>query len=462
MSEERRGFWARRPLPTRILIGLAVGLTAGLVANRFFGDAPWLDPFIRYIAYPIGQIFLRLIFMTVIPLVFAALVLGIAELGDLRRLGRVGLKTFAFALAVTVVSVTIGLLLVNTVRPGEGVDPVARQELIASLVSADARRPVEQAAEAKPLVDILLDIVSRNPLKDAAEAFETGQVAVVDPDGELRNVPAYRGAGLLALMFFSLVFGVALAVADRERTRGLVAALEGLYEVMMRIIGFAMRLAPFGVAALIFTIAARLGLEIVGVLGKYVAVVVLGLAIHQFGVYSVLVRVLARMNPLTFFRQIREIMVVAFSTSSSNATLPTALRVAEERLGIPRKISGFVLTLGSTANQNGTALFEGVTVLFLAQFFGIELTLGQQVQVVLMSILAGIGTAGVPGGSLPLIVLVLQSVGVPGEGIGVILGVDRFLDMCRTTVNVTGDVACAAYVSRSEGYPLRPASEAEE
>jgi DAACS family dicarboxylate/amino acid:cation (Na+ or H+) symporter len=160
------------------------------------------------------------------------------------------------------------------------------------------------------------------------------------------------------------------------------------------------------------------------------------------------------MNPVVFFRKIREVMVVAFSTSSSNATLPTSLRVTEERLGVPRHISSFVLTLGSTGNQNGTALFEGVTVLFLAQFFGVDLSLGQQVQVVLMSILAGIGTAGVPGGSLPLIVLVLQSVGVPGEGIGVILGVDRILDMCRTTVNVTGDIACAAYVARSEGYEL--------
>jgi DAACS family dicarboxylate/amino acid:cation (Na+ or H+) symporter len=201
-------------------------------------------------------------------------------------------------------------------------------------------------------------------------------------------------------------------------------------------------------------VAARLGFDIIVVLAKYVGVVLLGLAIHQFGVYSILVRVLARMSPITFFRKIREIMIVAFSTSSSNATLPTALRVTEERLGVPREISGFVLTLGSTGNQNGTALFEGVTVLFLAQFFGVSLGVPEQIQVVLMSILAGIGTAGVPGGSLPLIVLVLQSVGVPGEGIGVILGVDRLLDMCRTTVNVTGDVAAAAYVARSEGYAL--------
>ncbi|MBA2564210.1 MAG: dicarboxylate/amino acid:cation symporter [Gemmatimonadetes bacterium] len=441
----QRGFWARQPLPTRILVGLAVGLTLGLLANLLAAGEPWLDSFIAYVAYPIGQIFLRLIFMIVIPLIFAALTLGVAELGDLRRLGRIGAKTFGFAFSVTLISVTIGVLLVNVVRPGEGIDPAAADALRQSLVSAEARRPVEQAAEAKPIVDTLLDIIPRNPLEDAARAFD----------------PTYRGGGLLAVMFFSLIFGVALALTDRTRTAGLVAAIEGLYEVVMRIIGFAMRLAPYGVAALIFTISARLGFDILGVLAKYVGVVLAGLLIHQFGVYSILVRLLARMSPLVFFRKIREIMIVAFSTSSSNATLPTALRVSEERLGVPRHISGFVLTLGSTANQNGTALFEGVTVLFLAQFFGVDLTIPQQVQVVLMSILAGIGTAGVPGGSLPLIVLVLQSVGVPAEGIGVILGVDRILDMCRTTVNVTGDVACAAFVARSEGYELNSSTDNE-
>ena len=446
MTDERRGSWGRLPLPTRILIGLATGLVLGLVANLTAAGQPWLETLIRYVAYPIGQIFLRLIFMIVIPLIFAALSLGVAELGDLRRLGRIGAKTFVFAFGVTLISVTIGVVLVNLVRPGVGIDPVARAELVEALVSPDARRPVEQAAEAKPVIDTLLDIIPRNPLEDAARAF----------DG------TYRGAGLLAVMFFSLIFGVALATADREKTKGLIAALEGLYAVVMKIIGFAMRLAPYGVAGLIFTIAAQLGFDIIAVLAKYVGVVLVGLALHMFGVYSILVRVLARMNPITFFRKIREIMVVAFSTSSSNATLPTALRVTEERLGVPRQISAFVLTLGSTGNQNGTALFEGVTVLFLAQFFGVDLGVGAQIQVVLMSILAGIGTAGVPGGSLPLIVLVLQSVGVPGEGIGVILGVDRLLDMCRTTVNVTGDVACAAYVTQSEGHELDRVIEPEE
>jgi DAACS family dicarboxylate/amino acid:cation (Na+ or H+) symporter len=255
---------------------------------------------------------------------------------------------------------------------------------------------------------------------------------------------------MLAVMFFALMLGIALAVSPRQRVQPLINVLEALYEVTMVIIGFAMRLAPYGVAMLIFTLTARFGFSVVRQLGAYVAVVLFGLAFHQFVTYSLLLRLLGRTSPIEFFRGIREVMVTAFSTSSSNATLPTALRVTEENLGVPRDIAAFVLTLGSTANQNGTALFEGVTVLFLAQFFGVDLSLGKQVLVVLMSVLAGIGTAGVPGGSLPLIVPVLIAVGVPGEGIGVILGVDRLLDMCRTVLNVTGDITAAVVVARSE------------
>jgi DAACS family dicarboxylate/amino acid:cation (Na+ or H+) symporter len=209
------------------------------------------------------------------------------------------------------------------------------------------------------------------------------------------------------------------------------------------------------VAALIFSVTARLGFSVIFTLGKYVLLVLFGLAFHQFGVYSLILKFLVKVNPLNFFRAIGEVMAIALSTSSSNATLPDALRISEEKVGVPREINSFVLTLGSTANQNGTALYEGITVLFLAQFFGVDLSLGQQVTVIFASILAGIGTAGVPGGSLPFIVLLLQAVGVPGEGIGIILGVDRILDMCRTVVNVTGDITAAAFVAKSEGYSLK-------
>jgi DAACS family dicarboxylate/amino acid:cation (Na+ or H+) symporter len=259
-----------------------------------------------------------------------------------------------------------------------------------------------------------------------------------------------RGGGMLAVMFFALMFGIALTLADPQRTRPLIAVIEGVYDVVFIIIRLAMRIAPLGVAGLVFALTATLGVDIIGTLARYVACVLAGLVLHMFGVYSLVVGLLARMNPLRFFARVSDAMVTGFATSASNATLPTSLRVTEENLGVRREVARFVLTVGATANQNGTALYEGVTVLFLAQVFGIDLTLTQQITVAIMAVLAGVGTAGVPGGSLPLVVVVLQSVGIPAEGIGVILGIDRVLDMCRTSVNVTGDIAIAACVDRAE------------
>ena len=218
----------------------------------------------------------------------------------------------------------------------------------------------------------------------------------------------------------------------------------------MKVIGFGMKLAPFGVCSLLFTLTATTGFSILGAVLGFVVVVLVSLALHQFVTYSLLVKFLGKMSPLFFFRNIREVMITAFSTSSSNATLPTAIRVALVNLKLPRDITNFVLTIGSTANQNGTALYEGITVLFLAQCFGVHLDLSAQVFVVVLSILGGVGTAGIPGGSLPIIVMILLSIGVPGEGIAIVYGVDRILDMCRTVLNVTGDLTAAVYVSRKE------------
>jgi DAACS family dicarboxylate/amino acid:cation (Na+ or H+) symporter len=268
------------------------------------------------------------------------------------------------------------------------------------------------------------------------------------------------GGGMLAVMFFALMFGIAITLAP-ERTKPLVMVLEGLYDVVMVLIGFAMRLAPFGVAGLVFSLTAALGFDILKTLVWYVATALAGLGFHLVVVYSGVVGLFSRYSPRQFFSRIGEAMVTAFGTSSSNATLPTALRVAEHNLGVHREVCGFVLTVGSTANQNGTALYEGVTVLFLAQVFGVELDWTQQITVVLMSVLAGVGTAGVPGGSLPLIAILLTRVGIPAEGLGIILGVDRLLDMCRTVLNVTGDIAVAACVDRAESndYALPPSSQ---
>jgi DAACS family dicarboxylate/amino acid:cation (Na+ or H+) symporter len=244
-----------------------------------------------------------------------------------------------------------------------------------------------------------------------------------------------------------------MALAPPEKVAPLTGVLHGIFEVSMRIIGFAMLLAPIGVACLGFSLTATLGIDILRSLGFYAGVVVLGLAFHQFVSYSLFLKFIGGKSPALFFRQVQEAMLTAFSTSSSNATLPVSMRVAEEKLKLPPQISRFVLTVGASANQNGTALYEGVTVLFLAQVFGVDLSLSQQVVVALMCIVAGLGTAGVPGGSLPLVVGVLVTIGVPGESIAIILGIDRLLDMCRTTLNVTGDLVCAVLVSKGERLP---------
>jgi len=432
----------RLALHWQILIGLAVGAVAGIVANAAcppqadgspHAGLAWV---VRNLAEPLGQIFMRLILMVVLPLVFSALVLGVAEMGDPRRLGRVGLRTLVLTLLLSGCSVAIGVGLTNALRPGKHL-PEERRAALRERYASPAAEKVNQARQAKSLRDTLLDLVPRNPLQEMVGALDGSS----------------PGGGMLAVMCFALIFGVATTLAP-ERSRPLLGVLEGVYDVVLVIVGWAMRLAPFGVAGLVFSLTAMLGAEILKTLGWYVATVLCGLALHFFGVYSLVLALLARTNPARFLGRISEAVLTAFATSSSNATLPTSLRVAERNLGLRREVSSFVLTVGSTANQNGTALYEGVTVLFLAQVFGIDLSLTQQITVALMSILAGVGTAGIPGGSLPLVVVVLQTVGIPAEAIGIILGVDRLLDMCRTTLNVTGDLAIAACVDRAESRRL--------
>jgi len=431
------------PLHTRIVIGLVAGVVAGLAANMLLGgDHPGVAWIVFHLTEPVGTLFLRLMLMIVVPLVFSSLVTGVAGVGDIRQLGRVGVKTFAYTIVLSAISVVIGLVLANTIRPGKRVDAATAEGLSARYSDAATRTlatPAAKETAESPLMTVVKTIVPANPV--AAVASET--------------------PNMLYLMFFALMVGIALTLLDAERGAALVRVLQSLYDVTAKIVDIVMKIAPFAVACLIFTNVSRFGLDLLQALGWFIATVLLGLSIHMFGVYSLSVALLSRIPPLEFFRRIRTVMLTAFSTSSSNATLPTALRVSEENLGVPPEINSFVLTVGATANQNGTALYEGVTVLFLAQLAGVDLTLGQQLMVVYLAILGGVGTAGVPSGSIPFIVVVLTQIHVNPALIAVILGVDRILDMCRTTLNVTGDLAAATFVARSEGYELlRPPKEA--
>jgi DAACS family dicarboxylate/amino acid:cation (Na+ or H+) symporter len=428
---------ARRSIPLHVwmLGAFALGLGAGLIVNFTAGpDASWVVALTTYVTGPIGQIFLRLLLMLVLPLLFAALAVGVAEMGDMASLGRTGWRTLAFTVAVSAVAVAIGLFFVNLFKPGEGVDPVLAARLLEQGRSG-AASIVESAPTTLGGPEFFLEMIPRNVVQAAAENQ------------------------ILAVMVFAIFFGVGLVLAKSPATDRLQQTLEGLLEVIMKLIGLVIRLAPIAIACLMFNLAALFGWDLLVRLSAYVGVVVLALATHMFVVYPLAIRFLGGMSPIAFFKGAQPAIVVAFSTASSNATLPTAIQVAETRLHLPRRISRFVLTVGATANQNGTALFEGVTVLFLAQFFGVELTLGQQFTVMLVCILGGIGTAGVPAGSLPVVALILGMVGVPPEGIGLILGVDRFLDMCRTTLNVTGDLAAAVVVSRGEPSDLPETAE---
>ena len=414
----------RMPLHTRVLIGALTGAAAGALAFAFFRDSPGLDAFIKYVAQPLGQIFLRLLFMLVVPLLFSALALGVAGLNDVRALGRIGIRTLLYTIVVSTIAVLLGIALVNIIGPGRGIDPELRTRLLSE--TAERASAITAAKPSATGVNLFVQIIPDNPLKAAANG------------------------DMLGWMFFSLMIGVGLCLTRTPMAQKFQDALEGLYDVSMKLIDIVIRFSPIGVAALLFTLTSTLGYQILAQLGRYVFVVVLALAIHQFVVYSIMLATLGRMSPWKFFKGVEEAMLVAFSPASSNATLPTALKVAEENLKLPSQVSRFVLTIGSTANQNGTALFEGVTVLFLAQFYDIPLTFAQQIMVVSICVLGGIGTAGVPAGSIPVVAMILGMVGVPLEGLGLILGVDRFLDMCRTTLNVTGDLVAAVVVSRGE------------
>jgi len=428
MAEDRTPPAKKLPLHWKIAIGFFAGLLLGMLVHYGIGaETGWVQALTKYVTQPFSTLFLSLIFMLIVPLLFSALVVGVSEMGDIRSLGRIGWRTLAYTVVLSGTAVVVGLLMVNLFKPGAGVDQALAQQLLHE--SAERAQAIVRDSTAQPRgMDMLMSIVPQNVIGAASD-----------------------NANILALMFFALMFGIGVVMSkDTPALATLKRGIEGLFEVSMTLIGLVIRLAPYAVFCFMFNLAVLFGWDLLLRLGAYVLVVVAALAFHMLVVYSLALKFIGGYSPAKFFKGVQEAMLMAFSTASSNATLPTALRVADDELRLPKRVSRFVLTIGATANQNGTALFEGVTVIFLAQFFGVELGIGQQIMVMLVCILGGIGTAGVPSGSLPVVALICAMVGVPPEGIGLVLGVNHFLDMCRTTVNVTGDLGIAAMVARGE------------
>lgn len=418
-----------------ILAGLVLGTLAGLGAHELRARVPGsmgiLDTLTDAVAYPVGQVFLRLLFIVVVPLVFASIAAGVARIASPATLGRMGIRTFGcFALTMSI-SAVIGVAAMRLIGPGEGFDPAVRDELM-SAFSGDVAK-IETASQASEPVSLRSRITQ---ILDAALP---------------RNIlGAVTQLQMLPLIVLSLLAGFGISALPAARRERAASALEIVADAMIAVVGLAMRLAPIAVFCLIFAVVERFGLQLLGKLAMYVAVVLGCYLLQLLILYPAMIRILSGRGGLATLKACIPLMVTALSTSSSSATLPTTLRTAERDLGIRPSVAGFVIPLGATINMNGTALFEGCVVLFVAQIFGIELTLAQQFLIVLLCIVTAVGAAGIPGGSLPLLMLVMAQVGVPPAGLAIILGVDRILDMGRTVVNVMGDVVTATYVEAGE------------
>jgi len=421
-------------LYTKIAIALLLGVLVGLAANIF--DLEWLVSVLVTIE-PAGTAWIRLITMVVIPLVVASLVLGTATLGDITKLGRIGGKTMAYYLSTTAIAVCIGLVLSNLVSPGSRIDPAALEGLRSAYMAEGASR-VEIAQRAPGLVEVILEMIPRNP------------------------VQAMASGDMLPIIFFSIFFGAAVSVLPQGRKSPLLGFFEGVNDAAMVMIHWIMKLAPYAVFALIGAVIARFGADVLKSLLVYSLTVLAGLALHVTVTYPAALRFLGRVSPAAFFRRIREVPLIAFSTSSSNATLPVTMEVAEEKLGVSREVASFVLPLGATINMDGTALYQAVATMFIAQVLVGDISLVAQLGIVLTATLASIGAAGVPSAGIIILIVVLQQALPPSVdpaiGIALILGVDRILDMCRTAVNVTGDLTAATVISRSEGDELNLAN----
>jgi len=400
-------------LSRRILGALGLGLLLGLLLNATVADNPWVRTWLLDgLFYVVGEAFVRLLTMLVVPIVFVSLVNGVSSLSDPKRLGRISGMAIGLYMVTTGIAVTLALAAALTFRPGVGAAP----EIVAT----------SQIAPAPSFIQVLVDLVPRNAVAAMAEG------------------------SMLPIIVFSILLGLAIAFAGEQgkRVAGIFRDLDG---VIMRLVGIVMSLAPYGVFALIARLGATTGWGTFGGVLKYVLLVFAVLIVHALVVYPTLLKILTGLSPLTFLRKMRDPLAFGFSTASSGATIPVTLRTVQKRLGVSNRVSSFTVPLGATINMDGTAIMQGIAVGFIAQYYGIDLSLSQYAMVVLMVILASVGTAGVPGVGLVLLAGVLTQVGLPVEGIALILGVDRLLDMTRTAVNVCGDAVVTVVVARAEG-----------
>lgn len=409
----------------KIIIGMACGVVVGLLINDSFtlpGVLGYLQHAIAFLFAPIidtvGQIFIKLLKMIIVPLILASMVMGVANVGDVRRLGRIGGETFVFYLTTTFASVLVGLVLVNLLQPGAG-SPMVQGSV------------PETALTAVTVKDIILNMIPDNPFR------------------------AMANMDILPVIVFSLFLGSILTTLG-EKGVPLISFFDSLNSAMMKLTDVIIQLAPIGVFALLAAVVAETGPGIFANLGKYMLTVLIGLSIHAFITLPLLLKLVGRASPRRFFGSVSSALTTAFSTASSSATLPLTMDCVEDGAGIKSRISSFVLPLGATINMDGTALYESVAAVFIAQVYGIDLGFQQQVIIFLTATLAAIGAAGIPSAGLVTMAIVLKAVGLPLEGIGMILAVDRILDMCRTSVNVWGDTVGTVVVSRLEGEETPP------
>jgi len=400
-------------LHTKIFIGLILGIVAGIIFREKI-----------LIIEPVGTVFLRMITMIVIPLVFVSLMLGTASLGDVRKLGRIGAKTTIYFVITTVIAICVGLILANSIQPGKGLPENVQTQLLEDY-QAKAQDGIQRFEEKPSILDVIINIVPTNP------------------------IAAFIEGNMLQIIFMALLFGMVLTLIPSDKSQILIKILDGLNDMFIQVIHIVMKLAPYGVLALSAVVIGRFGTDILLTLLKYCLVVIGGLTLYAVTFNSLSVKILGRMSPLHFFRATKEAIIIALSTSSSMATLPVAME-GVEHIGVSREYSSFIIPLGSTINMDGTALYQGVSAVFIAQIYGIELGLAGQVTIVLMAVLSSVGAAGVPMAGIIALAIVLKQLGIPLEGIALIFGVERLLDMTRTAVNVIGNMACSVVIYELE------------